>query len=158
MMERGVHAFDGALMDANIWLKTIMNRLGTEDTHIGMMALRGTLHALRDRIGPDNATHLGAQLPTLVRGIYYEAWQPRRSPTKERHEEAFLQHVAKHAPPGMAFDAEAAARAVFEVMWERVDPGEVSKLIRMFPPKLREFWPAIARVEAEQETRQPGEG
>ena len=151
MTERGIHAFDGALQDANVWLKAIMDRLETEDPQLGMMALRGALHALRDRIGPGNAVHLGAQLPTLVRGIYYEAWQPERTPSRERHGEAFLQHVARKVRPGVAFDADAAVRAVFEVMWERIDPGEISKLIRMFPHELREFWPAIARVEAEEE-------
>jgi uncharacterized protein (DUF2267 family) len=156
MTERGIHTFDGALQDANVWLKAIMDRLETVDPHVGMIALRGTLHALRDRIGPENAVHLGAQLPTLLRGIYYEAWQPERTPGKERHREAFLAHVGEHAPPGMAFDAEAAARAVFDVIWERIDPSEVTKLIRLFPRELREFWPAIARVEAEEEEESQG--
>ena len=151
MTQRGVHAFDGALQDANIWLKAIMERLGTEDAHVGMMALRGALHALRDRVGPENAAHLGAQLPTLVRGIYYEAWQPQRTPTKERHKDAFLQLVVRNVPPGLDFNAEAAVRALFDVLWERIDPGEINKLIRMFPHELRELWPAIARIEAEEE-------
>jgi hypothetical protein len=36
-------------------------------------------------------------------------------------------------------------------MWEKVDPGEVTKLIRTLPAELRELWPAITRVEAEEE-------
>jgi len=48
------------------------------------------LHAVRNRIGPENAAHLGAQLPMLIRGLYYEGWDPTGKPTKERHEAQFL--------------------------------------------------------------------
>jgi uncharacterized protein (DUF2267 family) len=151
MTSTGVHAFDPALDSANIWLKAVMSRLKTEDERVGVTALRATLHALRDRIGLNNAAHLGAQLPTLLRGIYYEGWQPSRRPSRERHKEAFLEHLRKDSPQTVPFDAEAAARAVFDVMWEKVDPGEVVKLIRVLPAELRELWPGIAQVEAAEE-------
>ena len=48
------------------------------------------LHAVRDRIGPENAAHLWARLPMLIRGLYYEGWDPTGKPTKERHEAQFL--------------------------------------------------------------------
>ena len=33
-------------------------------------ALRSVLHVLRNRLTPEQAVHLGAQLPLLVRGIF----------------------------------------------------------------------------------------
>ena len=56
---------------------------------------RAVLHALRDRIGPIHTAQLGAQLPMLVRGLYYEGWRANAAPTHERHREAFLAHVAQ---------------------------------------------------------------
>lgn len=38
-------------------------------------------------------------------------------------------------------------RAVFDVMWEKVDPGEVAKVIKLFPEELRDLWPSVAREE-----------
>jgi len=35
-------------------------------------ALRAVLHALRDRLTTEEIAQFGAQLPTFVRGVYYE--------------------------------------------------------------------------------------
>jgi uncharacterized protein (DUF2267 family) len=43
----------------------------------------------------------------------------------------------------LSCDTELAIRAVFEVMWERVDEGEIIKLIRMFPRDLRGLWTGL---------------
>ena len=144
----GVHEFDTVVQDGNAWLKAVMEKLKTEDAHVAYMALRATLHALRDRIQPESAVHLGAQLPTVVRGVYYENWHMAGTPTKERHLPAFLDHVAKEIPPGMDADVEEMVRGVFEVMSDRVDHGEVAKVIRMLPGELRDLWPLMAQLDA----------
>ena len=59
-----------------------MEQLGTGDRKLAYNVLKATLHALRDRIGPENAIHLGAQLPILVRGIYYDGWQFAQTPSE----------------------------------------------------------------------------
>jgi hypothetical protein len=85
VMNTGVDVFDTTFQETNRWLKELMERLGTYDRHHAYSILRAVLHALRDRIGPANAVHLGAQLPMLIRGLYYEGWH-MGTPTKERHE------------------------------------------------------------------------
>jgi hypothetical protein len=50
---------------------------------------------LRDRIGPANASHLGAQLPMLLRGLYYEGWRMTGAASKERREIEFLEHITQ---------------------------------------------------------------
>ena len=72
MSATGVDSLDHSIQETNLWLKAVMRRLDTEDRHLAYVALRAVLQALRDRIGPENAVHLAAQLPTLIRGIYYE--------------------------------------------------------------------------------------
>jgi len=146
----GVHEFDNFLQDANIWVKAVMEKLKTEDTHMGRTALKATLHVLRDRIPPESAIHLGGQLPTVIRGIYYENWQIENSPTRERRLEPFLEHLAIEIPEKMKLNAEDSARAVFEVMSDRVDHGEIAKVIKVLPLELRDLWPLLAQLDAAQ--------
>jgi uncharacterized protein (DUF2267 family) len=142
-----VDSWDHSIQETNLWLKAIMRHLETDDRHLAYAALRATLHALRDRIGPENAVHLGAQLPMLIRGLYYEGWHMAGTPTRERHKHQFLEHVGWSLGARSKTDPERAVRAVFDVTREKVDPGEVAKVINLLPEELRELWPPVARVE-----------
>jgi len=146
-MTTGLDVFDRTVQETNLWLKMLSERLRVEDRHLAYLALRATLHALRDRIGPQNAVHLGAQLPMLLRGLYYEGWRMTATPTKERRTEQFVDHVRSEMRGAGAIDIETAIRAVFDVMWEKIDRGEIAKLIEMFPEELRELWPRLARAD-----------
>lgn len=144
-MTTGLDVFDTTVQESNLWLKDLMGYLGTDDRREAYKVLKATLHAVRDRIGPENAVHLGAQLPMLLRGLYYEGWRMDRTQSKERHKQDFLEHVNREAKSKLAFDTEAAVRAVFEVFWDKIDPGEVAKVIELFPVELRDLWPELAR-------------
>ncbi len=140
MSHTGLQVFDKTLQESNIWLKSLMDRLATNDRDYAYAALKATLHALRDRIGPENAVHLAAQLPMLLRGMFYEGWRLANSATRERHRAGFLEHVSQELPKALYNDPEDIVRAVFEVVWERIDSGEVGKLIKILPPELRDLW------------------
>lgn len=137
---RSVHAFDSDLQHANAWLKTVSHRLATDDPALAKHALRGVLHALRDRLGTENAAHLAAQLPTLIRGIFYEGWRPADR-SHERHSSDFLSHVGAGMGRGAVIDVGAAVDAVLHTLWNHIDPGEVAKIKAMLPPDLAALWP-----------------
>jgi uncharacterized protein (DUF2267 family) len=141
MSATGLAVFDKTLQETNAWLKVLMHELETDDRERAYGTLKATLHALRDRIGPENASHLGAQLPLLVRGAYYEGWHMAGTPTKERHIQDFLEHVRREMPKGLTVDPGRAARGTFAVLRQRLDPGEFNKLVKMLPPELRQLWP-----------------
>ena len=140
-MNTGIEAFDRTLQLTNLWLKDLTMRLGTEDRHLAYLALRTTLHALRDRLAVDEAVHLGAQLPMLVRGFYYEGWHPAGKPVKEHSKEAVLDHVKAEAH-ALDFEPEPAARAVFGLLADRITAGEIQDVKGMLPKSIRELWPA----------------
>jgi uncharacterized protein (DUF2267 family) len=149
-MTTGLDVFDTTIQESNLWLKDVMERIGTCDRHRAYSALRAVLHALRDRIGPANANHLGAQLPMLLRGLYYESWHMAGTPSKERHEIEFLEHVARELRQADSIEVESSARAVFDVMSRRIDRGEIIKLVGILPRELRELWPAFVREALEK--------
>lgn len=140
MTTTGIEGFERSLHLTNIWLKDLMGRLQTDDRHLAYLALRTTLHALRDRLTVDEAAHLGAQLPMLVRGVYYEDWHPAGKPLRERTGAAFLEHVKVEAHDPN-FDPEPAVRAVFGVLAERVSAGEIEDVKSILPRPIRAFWP-----------------
>ena len=61
-----VPVFAKTLEKTNIWLERIGGSMVWEDPHKSYMALRGVLHALRDRLPPTEAVQLAAQLPMQI--------------------------------------------------------------------------------------------
>ena len=147
-MSTGLDTFDKTVQESNLWLKDIMDRLDTVDRHHAYSTLRAVLHALRDRIGGESAAHLGAQLPMLLRGLYYEGWDPTGKPSKERHEADFLAHVARELPRAEAGEVEQGTLAVLDVLSKHIDRGAAVKIAAMFPDELRRFWPAFVQEAA----------
>jgi uncharacterized protein (DUF2267 family) len=96
MSTTGLDVFDNTIQKANLWLKEIMQDLGWENRHKAYEGMRVTLHTLRDRLPMGEAVDLGAQLPLLIRGVYYEGWVPAATPHKERHLEAFLSPIREY--------------------------------------------------------------
>jgi uncharacterized protein (DUF2267 family) len=119
-----------------------------DDPHRAYQALRAVLHALRDRLSVDDAASLAAQLPMLVRGIFYEGWHPHGKPLKERKKEDFLAHIRADFVQDPDVDAEQVTRAVFQLLAKQVTAGEVEKLKRTLPPEIRALWPTESGTEA----------
>lgn len=142
---RAHHNFDHAIQEGNLWLRKVAERLHFEDERHAYSALRATLHALRDRLTPQSAVHLSAQLPMVVRGLYFEGWKMATTPTDDDTVEAFCGHVAEGLPPKFPMDGKTVATGVFDVLWTRLDVGEVSKIIDQMPKALKTLWPQIAR-------------
>jgi uncharacterized protein (DUF2267 family) len=102
--------------------------------------LRTALHALRDRLTVEEAVYLGAQLPILIRGVYYEGWKPTGKPVKERHKSEFLDHIAGIFRDDDTVDAEKVMRAVFKVLARHISEGETENVKHLLPKNLKELW------------------
>ena len=141
MAATGLKPFDSTLQTTHIWLDEIMQELAWKDRHKAYHALRTVLHTLRDRLPPDEAVHLGAQLPMLVRGFYYEGWHPANKPVKERTRDEFLVHVSDAFLFDTEADVFAITRAVFKVLAEHVTAGEIEDVKHVLPAGVRDLWP-----------------
>jgi uncharacterized protein (DUF2267 family) len=141
MSSTGLEVFDETLHKTNTWLKEIAQLLDS-DRHRAYQALRAVLHCLRDRLTIDEAAQLGAQLPMLIRGIYYEAWHPAGKPEKIRSREEFLARVDARFGKASPVVPEDAIRAVFGVLENHVSPGEIRDVKSVLPQEIRTLWPA----------------
>ena len=140
MSMTGLKVFDNTLHKTDIWLNEVMKAMSWVDRHRAYCALRAVLHTVRDRMTPDEATHLGAQLPMLVRGFYYEGWHPADKPLRYRHKEEFLAHVKEQLPGIEYSDLEKVTRIVFEVLTNHVDGGEIRQAREQMPADIQELW------------------
>jgi uncharacterized protein (DUF2267 family) len=139
MSQTGLEGFDVTVQKSQLWLKDLMEELGVEDRHKAYLALRAVLHALRDRLPVTEVAQLGAQLPMLLRGVYYEGWKPAGKPLKERHKEEFLALIREHLANDRNLDPETIACATFRVLARRLTEAESIK--RLLPAELRMLWP-----------------
>ena len=80
----------------------------------------------------------------LIRGIYYEGWDPAAKPERLRHKEPFLEKIQQQFISDDLVDAEEIARAVFTVLENRVSEGEIQDIESILPADLRELWPVRA--------------
>lgn len=122
---------------AHIWLKELAEELGVEDRQYAYRVLRAVLHALRDRLTVDVAAKLAAQLPTMIRGIYYENWDPSRTPLPIHDVDAFLDHVVREGRMSGETEASVAVTAVARVLREHVTEGEIDDVLAVLPDKLK---------------------
>ena len=132
---------NAAVTEAEDWVDDLMRRLGWQDRERVYRALLATLHSLRDCLARDEAVYIGAQLPTLLRGLYYEGWHPGARPAM-RSRDAFLEriHDGVHRDPGI--DTEQVARAVFALLAARLPAAEIEDAKAATPSVLHNLWPS----------------
>jgi len=140
MSATGLDVFDTTLQKTHQWLNELMQIMGWDDKDRAYLALRTTLHALRDRLTVDEAAQFAAQLPMLIRGFFYEGWDPAPKPPKVRRKEEFLAEVAWPFRARVPIDPEPAVRGVFTLLSRRISEGEIADIRHMLPQEIRELW------------------
>jgi uncharacterized protein (DUF2267 family) len=130
---------DRSVEKTHVWLNDLAEELATEDDHHAYRVLRAFLHALRDHLSVDEAAALAAQLPIFIRGVFYEGWDPSRTPERARDLDSFLRRIASEA--GLAGETEAsfAATAANRVLEHHISAGEARSVLHMLPEHLRKF-------------------
>ena len=142
MQTTSITSLNQALEDANQWLDELVDRGPFANQDQAYSGLRAVIHAVRDRLTVDEATHLGSQLPMLVRGIYYEGWRPAEAPNTERDVDSFMEHVQSSlggtATAGM--DLPEATRAVTGLLDAHLSDGQVRHVRGQLPEEIESLW------------------
>ena len=132
--------FNSTLQQTADWLKSIVGEESIVDERQAYAALRAVLHQLRDRLTVEEASDLAAQMPMLVRGFFYEGWNPARVPQKV-HRDEFVEGVRHKLSSHPEIDPHSAIQAVFKILSEKITPGELEDVIQMLPKDLQALWP-----------------
>ena len=140
MSATGLDVFDKTLQTTHIWLDELMEEIGP-DRQVAWHVLGAVLRAVRDRVPLELAVHLGAQLPILIRGTYYDQWSSPGAIDKSRTLEEFLARIGQGLASTRPVNVRNATRAVFGILSRHIDRGQVEKIIHSVPEEVRAIWP-----------------
>lgn len=139
---KGAHVLDSHLEAANVWLKELGDylELAPDERGRALHALRAGLHAIRDRLPAAEVVDLGAQLPTLIRGLYYEGWRLANDPTHIRDRAAMIARVQQELTHDPKLDPVDVLRAVIHLLVEHVSHGEILDVVSTLPRSIASLW------------------
>ncbi|MFN0245366.1 MAG: DUF2267 domain-containing protein [Kofleriaceae bacterium] len=134
--------FDPAVESARKWLVELAENLdlpSAEDPRT-MRSLRAGLHAIRARLTLHEVIDLGAQLPVLIRGIYYEGLASNHDPTSIRTPSQMLQRVSDELGNEHRVEAVDVLRGVIHLLVEHVSTGEIRDIVATLPAPIAMMW------------------
>lgn len=131
----GVGSLDHSIDLTNVWLADIAKEIGTEDRRVAYQVLRGWLHTLRDRLTVEVAAHFAAQLPEMLRGVFFDGWNPSKVPVKYGVDE----FAARFAREANLHDTDVLApmAAVTHCARRHMTDGAVDHALGQLPPAVR---------------------
>lgn len=137
MSRTGVDSLDRSIDRTNQWLHDVATSFGTEDRRLAYRVTRSWLHTLRDRLPVPVAAHLAAQLPELLRGVFYEGWNPSRVPAKYDRDE-YIARFARNAQIHTT-EVQKAGRLVTAAMQRHLSAGIVDEAFGVLPADIRKM-------------------
>ncbi|MEI9421145.1 DUF2267 domain-containing protein [Mesorhizobium sp. Cs1299R1N1] len=142
MNSTGLDVFDKTLQTTHVWLRELSHKdaIGP-DKQLAWHALGAVLRAVRDQIPVELAAHLGAELPLLVRGTYYDQFRPEVMPKRERSREVFLRRISDELSMSSPTDVVDATQAVLAVLSHYLNPDQIRKVRDAMPADVRTIWP-----------------
>ncbi|MDN2568294.1 DUF2267 domain-containing protein [Aquibium sp. A9E412] len=142
MSDTTISAFTQAAQHAQQWVNELSDDLGGMAPRRAYRLMRSVLHAVRDWLSVEEMSDLSAQLPMLIRGLYYENWNPSAAPTWERSKADFVDRIKQDFRDEPLDDPEAAIAAVFRLLDRHVSPGEIRQVRQAMRKGLQNLWPA----------------
>jgi uncharacterized protein (DUF2267 family) len=136
----GITTIDHAPQVVAEWLNLLEGDLGWTDHGRSYLLLRETLHAVRDFLTVDEAADLSAQLPLLIRGIYFDGWVPAKTPAKLRSVDDFLDRVQASFSNDPLAEPDVAVAAVFSLLRRHISSGEYHQVAWAMRKPLRDLW------------------
>lgn len=133
--------FTQAAQQAQQWVNELADDLDW-DNRRAYRLLRCVLHAVRDWLPQTEMVDLSAQLPVLIRGIYFEGWKPLETPVGDRRKGDFIARIQNAFMDDLLNDPDAAVTAVFRLLDRHISRGEIDDVRNAMKKPLREMWPA----------------
>lgn len=140
MIEK-IKAIQKTLQSTSLILTRMMDSGEFPNHNDAFVVLRASLKALRDRIEPGEAFHLGSQLPALLRGYYFEGWSMNHVQSKSRRKDDFLSEIRFHLGGHEELDLEKCVPEAMKAILDFIDQGEAVEVLHNIPKEIRDLFP-----------------
>lgn len=138
-MKNSIH-IEQKCKETLLWVKRVAEMTEwPEREDWAFKALRAVLHAIRDQTTIEEAFHLSAQLPVLLRGYFFEGYNPS-APKKKLNSNQFLTGIQNNLGTSNKLSAEEAFNAVINVLYDHVSFGEMEEVKMTMPKRIVKLW------------------
>jgi len=138
--------FDKFAAEGNVFLHKLDSRLGyPENPNKAARVLKAVLHAIRNRLTPEESVQLISQFPLFLKALYVDGWKIGASRERIRHLEEFLVDIRKEDRQlfsedfGDLSEVKEATSIVMGLLGEYVSPGEAKDIRAILPKEIGQF-------------------
>ncbi len=128
-------------MTARAFYRSVTAETDFTDLETVKRASAAVMHALRDRLTPEEARQAAAQLPRELKSVWFYGEARGRRPIK-MHRKDFYERVRGEAGLTTLGEAREATRGVFAALKLTLSPGEGADVKAQLPEDLKDLWMA----------------
>ncbi len=136
--------FERYAAEGNRFINEVAHELGVDRNRAARIT-KAVLHAIRDRISPDDAIEFVQGLPMAMKGVFVDQYDISRTPVVIRHADEFIDFI--YNKNGRASEKDFperyhvidALKGVFRVLERNMDYGQVQQIKEMFNNEIVEL-------------------
>lgn len=139
--KNSIRAVDKTVQKTHIWLHQIRDLAPDLNEQEAYAVLRSVLQTLRAHMTLIETADFASQLPTLLRGVFYDGWRPLAPKKHSKHKQGFIDEVKNRiAKDNLSFDLERSVHATLEMLSKNISEGEIKDIIAGLPKELRDLF------------------
>ena len=139
-----MHPFEKLTQTANPWVESMMAELRVTDPYKAVRALGAGLATLRELMTPREMARFVGLLPVVVRGLFFEGWEPQVKPREIHHRSQLLALLGQKYAPHADLPTDLLLTAFLAVLNQRLRPEEMAEIARKLHPLTGDFgWAAM---------------
>jgi uncharacterized protein (DUF2267 family) len=138
-MSAGIKPLDRSIQLTLEWLNDIQEEFKWPDKDRVYDATKAVLLATRDRLTVEEAHQFAAQIPMVMKGMFFDGYDPTDKPMLIRNKDRFLEHVRKQFG-NRPLDSENAVRTVAKVLRKKISKGQYEDVVGSMPKEIQKLY------------------
>lgn len=141
MSAQGLEVIDQTVQLTHEWINELRGRLDWDSSRDAARLLRVTLTLLRDHLQHEEVAQWSAQMPLLIRGMFFEGWQPARTPLRDKRAAYFVAAIEAQLREVRDWRGREDILTVCRPLDHRISEGEIREVKAGLPQAIRDLWP-----------------